>query len=304
MLSFDPERTIEIPLTFTEQGGASSADYSDVPNPTIIAGETEASFTFSPTQDTIDDDGEKVKLGFGALPAGMTASGTTEATVSITDDDASPELILAAPPAAIVEAGGSAMVTVEITNGVTFAEDQEIALSFAGTATKGTDYTVALESLTLTAGESSVATTVTAVQDSVDDDAETILITASHGGGTIGAEQTITIIDDDPTTCSGGMAGTYPCSNVDLMSILALADIGGGEANDIWGWTDSSTGKEYAIMGRTNGTSFVDISDPVNPIYLGNLPPHSVRLGMAGRQGIRGPCLHSDGGKGQRHAGI
>ena len=280
MLSSDPERTIEIPLTFTEQGGASSADYSDVPNPTIIAGETEASFTFSPTQDTIDDDGEKVKLGFGALPAGMTASGTTEATVSITDDDASPELILAAPPAAIVEAGGSAMVTVEITNGVTFAEDQEIALSFAGTATKGTDYTVALESLTLTAGQSSVATTVTAVQDRVDDDAETILITASHGGGTIGAEQTITIIDDDAapavTTCSGGMAGTYPCSNVDLMSFLALDDIGGGSANDIWGWTDSSTGKEYAIMGRTTGTSFVDISDPVNPIYLGNLPSHSV----------------------------
>ena len=77
------------------------------------------------------------------------------------------------------------------------------------------------------------------------------------------------------TTCSGGMAGTYPCSNVDLMSFLALDDIGGGNGNDIWGWTDSSTGKEYAIMGRTNGTSFVDISDPVNPIYLGNLPPHS-----------------------------
>ena len=59
---------------------------------------------------------------------------------------------------------------------------------------------------------SSVATTVTAVQGRVDDDAETILITASHGGGMIGAEQTITIIDDDATpavtTCSGGMAGT------------------------------------------------------------------------------------------------
>ena len=110
-----------------------------------------------------------------------------------------PELMLTASPAAIVEAGGSATVTVEITNGVTFEEDQEIALAFAGTATKGTDYTVALESLTLTAGESSVATTVRAVQDRVDDDAETILITASHGGGAIGAEQTITIIDDDAT---------------------------------------------------------------------------------------------------------
>ena len=77
------------------------------------------------------------------------------------------------------------------------------------------------------------------------------------------------------TICSGGMAGTYPCRNIDLMAFLALDDMGGGEGNDIWGWTDSLTGKEYAIMGRTNGTSFVDISDPVNPIYLGNLPPHS-----------------------------
>ena len=77
------------------------------------------------------------------------------------------------------------------------------------------------------------------------------------------------------TTCSGGMAGTYPCSNVDLMSFLALSAIGGGSGNDIWGWTDSLSGKEYAIMGRSNGTSFVDISDPVNPIYLGTLEPHS-----------------------------
>ena len=92
---------------------------------------------------------------------------------------------------------------------------------------------------------------------------------SDSGTGTTGTP------NNAPTFCSGGMAGTSPCSNVDLMSVLALADIGGGEANDIWGWTDSSTGKEYAIMGRTNGTSFVDISDPLNPIYLGNLPPHS-----------------------------
>ena len=96
----------------------------------------------------------------------------------------------------------------------------------------------------------------------------------------LGAAGSARMMTNDPgppalTTCSGGMAGTYPCSNVDLMSFLALDDLGGGSGNDIWGWTDSSTGKEYAIMGRTNGTSFVDISDPVNPIYLGNLPPHS-----------------------------
>jgi len=75
------------------------------------------------------------------------------------------------------------------------------------------------------------------------------------------------------TACAGGLAGTYPCSNVDLMAFLPLAQIGGGNGNDIWGWTDPLTGKEFAIMGLTNGTAFVDISDPVNPVYYGHLPP-------------------------------
>ena len=85
------------------------------------------------------------------------------------------------------------------------------------------------------------------------------------------------------TTCTGGVAGTYPCSNIDLMAFLPLAQIGGGNGNDIWGWTDSTTGKEYAIMGLTNGTAFVDISDPVNPVYLGHLPPHTGVSGSSWR---------------------
>lgn len=75
--------------------------------------------------------------------------------------------------------------------------------------------------------------------------------------------------------CVNGFAGEYPCSNVDLLSFLPLSEIGGGEGNDIWGWTDPSNGREYAIMGRTGGTSFVDITDPINPVYLGNLPTNS-----------------------------
>ena len=76
-------------------------------------------------------------------------------------------------------------------------------------------------------------------------------------------------------TCENGMAGQYPCLKVDLMSVLPLAFIGGGEGSDLWGWTDSQTGKEYAIMTRTNGTAFVDISNAQTPIYLGNLPSHT-----------------------------
>ena len=78
------------------------------------------------------------------------------------------------------------------------------------------------------------------------------------------------------TFCVDGDAAGYACSNVDLLSFTPLAAMGEGSGNDIWGWTDSLTDREYALMGRTSGTSFVDISDPVNPIYLGDLPTATV----------------------------
>ena len=73
-------------------------------------------------------------------------------------------------------------------------------------------------------------------------------------------------------TCTGGMADGYPCRNVDLLGNLPLSAMGGGSGSQGWGWTDPSNGREYAIVGRTNGTSFVDITDPTTPVYLGNLP--------------------------------
>ncbi len=75
-------------------------------------------------------------------------------------------------------------------------------------------------------------------------------------------------------TCEGGTAGGFPCSEVDLLAHLTLAQLGGaGNGNDIWGWTDPLTGVEYALVGLSNGTAFVDLSDPANPVYLGKLPP-------------------------------
>ena len=50
--------------------------------------------------------------------------------------------------------------------------------------------------------------------------------------------------------------------------------MGGGRGvslNDIWGWTDPETGAEWALLGRSNGTAFVDVSDPNNPTYVGEL---------------------------------
>jgi choice-of-anchor B domain-containing protein len=71
------------------------------------------------------------------------------------------------------------------------------------------------------------------------------------------------------------MAGPYPCNGYDLQVFIPCTDFGADNANDSWGWTDSDDGTEYALVGLDNGTAFLNISDPINPIYLGKLPTHT-----------------------------
>lgn len=77
------------------------------------------------------------------------------------------------------------------------------------------------------------------------------------------------------TPCTGGTAGPFSCNGYDLQSTLSLSALNAGSGNDSWGWTDPQDGKEYALMGLSNGTAFIDISDPINPLYLGKLPTHT-----------------------------
>jgi choice-of-anchor B domain-containing protein len=69
--------------------------------------------------------------------------------------------------------------------------------------------------------------------------------------------------------------GPFAAQNIEFLAQLTLAGMGAGtgiKGNDIWGWTDQQTGKEYALVGRSDGTAFVDVSDPMVPLYLGFLP--------------------------------
>ena len=72
------------------------------------------------------------------------------------------------------------------------------------------------------------------------------------------------------------MADEYECSNIDLLSFVPLKELGSrGDGNDIWGWTDPETRQEYAIVGCADGTSFVDVTDPTDPVVVGFLPTHT-----------------------------
>ena len=73
-----------------------------------------------------------------------------------------------------------------------------------------------------------------------------------------------------------GVTYEYECSGYDLIGYVSLEEMDASSGNDCWGWTDSSSGKEYVLMGLDNGTAFIDISEPTQPRYLGKLPTQTI----------------------------
>jgi choice-of-anchor B domain-containing protein len=72
--------------------------------------------------------------------------------------------------------------------------------------------------------------------------------------------------------CEDGMAGIFPCHKIDLASFVPLDELESVWTNDVWGWTDPQTGKDYALVSKYEGTAFVDVTDAYDPVYLGTLP--------------------------------
>lgn len=85
--------------------------------------------------------------------------------------------------------------------------------------------------------------------------------------------QNLVPISGTSADCINGMAAdTYPCQDVDLLARVTPSQLMGTELNDIWGWTDPATDKEYALVGLRDRVTFVDISTPEEPVVVGTLP--------------------------------
>ena len=76
--------------------------------------------------------------------------------------------------------------------------------------------------------------------------------------------------------CQNQMADLHPCLGIDLLSRVSLRylDPGAWLINDIWGWTDPETSRDYALVGTSGAVVFFDVTDPINPVHLGKLPGH------------------------------
>ena len=176
---------------------------------TFGAGSATAALSVATENDTDEEANSVVTARVTASSGGAyTLSGNSSATVTIEDDDKppSPTLSMTVAPDAIAEAGTES-ATVTVSASPAFTADRTISLTFSGTATVTADYTISVDGttlsspyeLTLPAGDASIEATVTAVDDTVVEGAETIRIEARDDGELIGEPQTVTITDDDGT---------------------------------------------------------------------------------------------------------
>ena len=152
-LNADPERSVTIPLTKTGQGGATTADYSGLPQNVVFnSGDNENTLSFTAVNDTADDDGESVKLTLGSLPTGVSAGTTTETIVSITDDD-DPQVSVAFEQAThTVTEGSSVTMKVKLSAYPERTVEIDIAETAQGNATAA-DYTGVPGSVSFNAGD-------------------------------------------------------------------------------------------------------------------------------------------------------
>ena len=158
-LSADPERTVAIPVTKTNQGGASSrrrllggAGHGHLQR----RGDYSQPITFAATQDTEDDDDESVNLAFtdGTLPSRVSAGTTAETAISITDDD-DPQVTVSFGAATYTAAeGGTATVTVTLSADPERTVEVPITKANQGGASDS-DYSGVPATVTFNAGETS-----------------------------------------------------------------------------------------------------------------------------------------------------
>ena len=182
-LSVAASQRVTIPVTELGQGGATAADWSGVPaSVTFAIGETEQTFSVMAVSDSVDDDGESVRLGFGPLPSGVALGSPSTATVALVQDaDVSTWYVWFGESAYTIREGGAGTrITLHLN--APWKPERNEALTVPlftpqhqGGASSG-DYSGVPENVTFYQGQTETSFTVRATDDSVDDDYESVLL--------------------------------------------------------------------------------------------------------------------------------
>ncbi|MEL7146841.1 MAG: Calx-beta domain-containing protein, partial [Bacteroidota bacterium] len=186
-----------------------------------------------------------------------------------------PEVTLSATTSPIAENGGTSTLTA--TTDIAVSADEDITITYTGTATNGVDYT-GTTTITISSGMTTGSITITGLDDTRDDDAETIIatITATETVD-IGTDddETITITDDDAApeisigdvTLSEGDAGTVSFNFTVSMNRESNNTV---TASFITNNGTATAGSDYTANSGTVSFTPGDVSETVTVIVAGD----------------------------------
>jgi len=235
---------------------------------TIPAGSTTANAVTGVTSisDALVEGNETIIMDIASVAGGSaTENGTQQQTVTITDDDV-PNISLSVSASPIAEAAGNSTVTATLSQ-VTFA-NVTVTLGYTGTATDVTDYTKT-NTITIPTGNLTGSTTLTAVQDTVPEQGETVIIDVTGVSGGLAVEngvqqQTVTITDDEVVNVSLSASPTSFNEVGGVSTVTATLDqatyadvtVNLGYTGTATTVTDYTTAGDITITaGQTTGTT-------------------------------------------------
>ena len=217
-LSFSGTATRGTDYTLACSGtGITCANLNDPAQTATVAFAALASLTATITVTAAEDDThpetESFDIGVASVAVTGFSGGTTVtdnadalAVTSVAPADIEASIATAAYSAGEATADRSVDVAVSLSKAAP-AGGLTVSYTVAGTATAGSDYTTLGGTVTFAAGTSTANITVAVLDDSIDDDAETVVITLTDGASyDLGSATTttVTVTDDDaaPTAVS------------------------------------------------------------------------------------------------------
>ena len=258
-LSNASDETITVDYSTAGDTATDGTDYDDVTGTVTFAPRTTtATFNLPVIGDTIDEADETIDVTLANADEATIADGA--AVITITDDDATPELSIA--DVTVDEDAGTVTLTVTATNASSQAIDVDYATA-DGTAEDENgddDYTDTSGTLTIPAGNTTGTFTVAITDDALDEAAETFTVALGNAvNATISGtadEATVTITDDDATptlsvddvTDVEGDAGT---SNYTFTVTLSAASGQTVTVNYATSDGTASAGTDYTAIAST-----------------------------------------------------
>ena len=193
-----PAADLEVRISVADAPGAGFVAAGDegIRTVTIPSGSSEAAFAVATEDDGADEPDGPVKATL--LPGDGYAPGDpAAASVDVTDDDV-PEASFASAASGAAENAGTHPV--EIMLDPVPASDISLRYTVGGTATPGADYAALSGTVTAKAGRASVAVPIEIVDDALEDDGETVVLTLAAGTGYglgVTRTHTLTVSNDD-----------------------------------------------------------------------------------------------------------